>query len=286
MDNQLLSKDEQIVAYQERKQAHIDRLRNRAAALRGEAAQSHSNALNTISGIPPGQPIMVDHHSAPAHRSALTRSDSQMRASIAATETAEALERAAAAAESNHAISSDDPLAIDKLKARLEKRQAFQEMMKRANAAIRLADEAAGNRRLIEMGFTEERIAQLRKGDYMKRVGYPTWQLSNNNADIKRIKERIESLERREVAKVQAHAANPTGTTTHRTSEGEVDLVQNFNENRLQLKFPGKPSAITREMLNRYGFKWAPSQDAWQRQLNANAERAAADVLRAIALTD
>ena len=43
-----------------------------------------------------------------------------------------------------------------------------------------------------------------------------------------------------------------------------------------------KPDADTRQALKSEGFKWAPSQGAWQRQLNQNAIRAAArlDFLR------
>ncbi len=56
----------------------------------------------------------------------------------------------------------------------------------------------------------------------------------------------------------------------------------NEAENRLQLIFADKPDADTRQALKSEGFKWAPSQGAWQRQLNQNAIRAAArlDFLR------
>ena len=56
----------------------------------------------------------------------------------------------------------------------------------------------------------------------------------------------------------------------------------NEAENRLQLIFAEKPDADTRQALKSEGFKWAPSQGAWQRQLNQNAIRAAArlDFLR------
>ena len=56
----------------------------------------------------------------------------------------------------------------------------------------------------------------------------------------------------------------------------------NEAENRLQLIFEDKPDADTRQALKSEGFKWAPSQGAWQRQLNQNAIRAAArlDFLR------
>ena len=37
---------------------------------------------------------------------------------------------------------------------------------------------------------------------------------------------------------------------------------------RLQIIFDGKPEADVRAVLKKHGFKWAPSQGAWQRMLN------------------
>ena len=50
----------------------------------------------------------------------------------------------------------------------------------------------------------------------------------------------------------------------------------------MQLLFDEKPPEDQRRALKSEGFKWAPSQGAWQRQLNQNAIRAAArlDFLR------
>ena len=61
---------------------------------------------------------------------------------------------------------------------------------------------------------------------------------------------------------------------------GEAKI--NKEENRLQLIFDDKPPEEQRLALKSEGFKWAPSQGAWQRQLNQNAIRAAArlDFLR------
>lgn len=49
----------------------------------------------------------------------------------------------------------------------------------------------------------------------------------------------------------------------------------NEGENRLQLFFEEKPSEEQRRELKSNGFKWAPSQGAWQRQLTKNAIYAA-----------
>ena len=49
-------------------------------------------------------------------------------------------------------------------------------------------------------------------------------------------------------------------------------IVRNAEEMRLQLIFEGKPEPEVREVLKSNGFRWAPSQSAWQRHLNGNSE--------------
>lgn len=150
-------------------------------------------------------------------------------------------------------ISSDDPQAVEK----------HQEMMKAANAAIRMKDPAKGDAKLAELGYTPEDIAKLRAPDFCGRIGYPAYELQNNNANIRRIRGRIAELKKR----------------TESTPEGwEFDggrVVVNTAENRLQIIFDGKPNADIRTELKGEGFRWAPSQGAWQRQLTDNAMRAA-----------
>ena len=52
---------------------------------------------------------------------------------------------------------------------------------------------------------------------------------------------------------------------------GEITVLQNTEENRLQLLFPGKPDESVRTKLKSRGFKWSPRNQAWQRQLTPNA---------------
>ncbi|MCQ4784670.1 DUF3560 domain-containing protein [Flavonifractor plautii] len=160
-------------------------------------------------------------------------------------------------------ISSDDPQAVEKLEAKLATLEKHQEMMKAANAAIRMKDPAKGDAKLAELGYTPEDIAKLRAPDFCGRIGYPAYELQNNNANIRRIRGRIAELKKR----------------TESTPEGwEFDggrVVVNTAENRLQIIFDGKPDADIRTELKGEGFRWAPSQGAWQRQLTDNAMRAA-----------
>ena len=159
-------------------------------------------------------------------------------------------------------ISSDDPNALEKLKSKLEGLMKLQEKMKAANAAIRLKDVAKGDAKLVDLGYTPEQIKELREPDFCGRVGYPSYSLSNNNANIHRIRERIEELEKR------ASEPAPEGWEF---DGGRVEI--NTDINRVQIIFDGKPDADVRFELKSSGFRWALSQNAWQRQLTDNALR-------------
>ena len=114
-----------------------------------------------------------------------------------------------------------------------------------------------------------EKVKASMSQDWRKDpVPFPSYLLTNNNANIRRVRQRIEEL---------SHKAEFVGWTF---PGGEAKV--NEAENRLQLIFADKPDADTRQALKSEGFKWAPSQGAWQRQLNQNAIRAAArlDFLR------
>ena len=50
-----------------------------------------------------------------------------------------------------------------------------------------------------------------------------------------------------------------------------IKIIQNTELDRLQLFFDDIPSAETRNILKSNGFKWSPTNKAWQRQLTQNA---------------
>lgn len=159
-------------------------------------------------------------------------------------------------------IKSDDERAIEKLEEKLEDMKALQEKMRATNKAIRLKDTEAGNDVLREMGYSEETIAELRKPDFCGRVGFPDYELSNNNANIHRVEERIKGLK----------AVKERGSSEQEYETFKV--VENTEAMRYQIIFEGKPEAEVRDLLKSNGFKWAPSQGAWQRQITANGKYA------------
>ena len=164
-------------------------------------------------------------------------------------------------------ISADDDLAVEKLTKKLEGMESQQATMKAVNAYYRKHKTLEGCPEL-----TAEQVEKVKASmsqDWRKDpVPFPSYLLTNNNANIRRVRQRIEEL---------SHKAEFVGWTF---PGGEAKV--NEAENRLQLIFEERPDADTRQALKSEGFKWAPSQGAWQRQLNQNAIRAAArlDFLR------
>ena len=131
-------------------------------------------------------------------------------------------------------IKSGDADALEKLQKKLDGLKELQERMKAANAAIRLKDTEKGDARLAELGYTAEQIRELREPDFCGRVGFPSYLLSNNNANIHRIESRIKEL---------------TAAKAAETTETEHDgfrVVENTETMRLQLFFDGKPDEATR----------------------------------------
>lgn len=165
-------------------------------------------------------------------------------------------------------IKSGDEDAIERLEEKLENLKDTQETMKATNKAIRMKDTEKGDEELRTMGYSDEQIAELRKPDYCGRVGYPNYALQNNNANIHRVEERLKSLK----------AAKEKGSQEMECEFFKV--VENTEIMRLQLFFEEKPELEVREVLKSNGFRWAPSQNAWQRQLTGNAKYALQQVIK------
>jgi len=157
-------------------------------------------------------------------------------------------------------ISADDSLAAPKLEAKLEGLKEEQAFMKSVNAYYRKHKTLDGCPDL-----TEEQIGRLQASmsrDWRQSpVPFPSYHLSNNNQNMRRIQQRIDDLKNK---------SEYAGWTFE---GGKAEI--NEAENRLQLFFDEKPSAEQRTELKKHGFKWAPSQSAWQRQLTKNAIHAA-----------
>lgn len=164
-------------------------------------------------------------------------------------------------------IKSNDENALKKLEKKLEDLKAIQEQMKAANKAVRLKNIEKGNEQLKNMGYSDEQIEQLREPDFCNRVGYPSYDLQNNNANIHRIEERIKKLQ------------NIKEKGTIETENKFFKVVENTEAMRLQLFFEVKPEQEVRDVLKSNSFRWSPKNMCWQRQLTQNAKYALEQVI-------
>lgn len=179
--------------YEERKQARIDRYRERAEKARQESQRFSHESISMLEHIPPGQPILVGHHSERGHRNLLKQSDKKMEKAIAASEKADYYERKAEAAERNTAIFSDDPEALTKLTEKLEHLQVAQTRMKQINAFYRKHGTCQGFHGLSD-DQAEKLDDRVRNGYSWEKSPYPPYALSNNNQEIRRLQGRIKQL--------------------------------------------------------------------------------------------
>ena len=159
-------------------------------------------------------------------------------------------------------ISSDNPKAMEKLKEKLFTLEQNQEQMKQVNAYYKKHKTLEGCSLLSEA--EKKRLTSYIEKDYnAEKRPYNSFTLTNNNAKIKHTKQRIAELEKRDSLDF---------LNGWKFESGEV--IANKEVNRLQIVFDEKPEEELRAKLKLNGFKWSPSQNAWQRLLNQNAVRA------------
>lgn len=177
------------------------------------------------------------------------------------------------------AVKSDDPEVLDFLRAKLAGLEEAHALMVSANAYYRKNKTLKGFE-----GIPADTMAWItRPGVYLPggRNGdgsplafygkpFPTYELTNSNANIKRVKQRIETLE---AVKASKPIEEEHDGYTYR---------ENTEAMRVQLQFDGKPDDETRALLKRNGFRWASSLGVWQRQLNDNGKYAAHRVMEVL----
>jgi hypothetical protein len=166
-------------------------------------------------------------------------------------------------------IQSDDPKAVEKIREKICVAEVMQEHMKIVNAYYRKHKTLEGCDALNDKEI-RDLTASMARDWRADPVPFESYELTNNNANIRRMKERLATLEK---------AKN---TETKEQDVKGIRVVENTDAMRLQLFFPGKPDEATRSILKSNGFLWAPSVGAWQRQLTSNGRYACKQVLAKI----
>lgn len=223
--------------YEQKIQEKKERYQALSVSNREKATALYEAGSKALELIPFGQPILVGHHSERADRAYRGRAVRKLDKSFETSKKADYYEQRAESVGTG-GISSDDPDAITKLKAKL-----------------------------VNMEAKWAEIKRLRK------EGKDTWAWGVSTANIRNIKKRIEQLE----------CTKQLETNPDVIGDGYV-LKENKEENRIQFIFPGKPDETVREALKFYGFRWSPTNNAWQQFLTNRGRYQAKNVIQKISL--
>jgi hypothetical protein len=256
--------------YEEKKQARIERYNELAGKAGARSNDLANESSEMVRAIPMGQPIMPDHHSYKSDVAYRERAGNKMRKSFEESDKAEYYKNKAEAAESNTAISSDDPEALTKLKSKLESLQAHQVHAKKINAYYKKVGTLDGCE--FAEDYDHKALASNIAYSWDKRP-YASFTLTNNNSKMKATKDRIARLE--QSANTEYHDILFTGGAIHHDTE----------QNRVQLIFDDVPDAEVRAICKSFAFRWSRANTAWQRQLTRAGQYAARSAVKEIEAT-
>ncbi len=235
---------------------------------RAEKAFNISNARymaskDLASMIPFGQPILVGHHSEAKSRRHAEQINNNMAKSVEAQNKGEYLQRRANSVGA-FGIASDDPEAIKKLKEKLASLEKTQEIMKSVNKLVKkkgLTNDQIIKILINDFKLSKNQAVDILTPDYAGRVGFAGYALSNNNANIRTTRKRIEELE-------YLHNEKPL------EGRGDIDGIEwrlFEEEGRLKFSFDAIPDEKVRRVLKSNGFKFSRYSKAWVRKITPNA---------------
>lgn len=159
-------------------------------------------------------------------------------------------------------IASDDPLAVEKMEAHIEHLKEIFEMHRKWNQSIRRTGGASQCEGMSD-ALKAEIDAHIKRNPYFNRKYFFT---DNEREDIKNKIRRLEKLKKaHETAMEQAEK----GVCPELSTDG-LRLVVDAAISRVQLLFENKPDDDTRAKLKANGFRWSPSNGAWQRMNTPN----------------
>lgn len=243
--------------YEQKQEARRERLQAAAARAAQASNAAGQRAHDAVAMIPFGQPILVGHYSERRHRAALAQLDRAMHECVEQSRRAEELQRRADGV-GTAGISGDDPDAIEKIEARIAELEAKRARMLAINKAHKAFLRDPGS--LDAAPLSDADKARVRS--YVPAYSWEPhpcapYQFQNLGGNVRRLQLRVKQLRQRAAATAQD--AEPVTE-----DRGGFTVERDAAANRLRLRFPGKPAPEVRAVLKRSGFRWAPSEGAWQ----------------------
>jgi hypothetical protein len=164
---------------------------------------------------------------------------------------------------------------INDYQRQLDKGLELQEIMKNSNAIIKKfeankIDREQAKSQLVEVGLSLSQVDKILEPDFMGRKGFGSYKLTNNNANNKRIKDRIEVLKK----KLQgAKEVQKSGQAEEYVFDGGTIEV-NYEIDRVQILFPG--GRVDKDLFKKLrsnGYVYSPTNKAFQRKITPQAIR-------------
>lgn len=173
-------------------------------------------------------------------------------------------------------IKSNDENAIEKLQAKVKELTADLERYKAMNKHYRKYKTMLGFE-----GLTEEQAKNI---DESIKKAYTWDQQPVPSFDLTSVRNKIKTAEGRiaEIKRLKETAEQHTENQEQQYKSDVCKVVENAELMRIQLLFDGIPSENIRSILKSNGFRWSPSNKAWQRQLTDNARYTTKKVLEQI----
>lgn len=232
------------MTYREQRRARAERLREWAGKREGKAQKAFDRAHDIADQIPLGQPILVGHHSERHARRDRDKIDNSMRAGVEHGRKAEQMNERADNIEAalDRSIYSDDPDAIEQLKARIAELEAERIRIKAFNASCR---KGSPDLSLLDDRQKRDYLTTLKvsPGFLGKNGQFPAYVLANLSGNITRNRKRVEEVRERQERSERAEAS-PRG-------------VLIVGDEFVNVTFAEKPERTILNALKAAGFHWA-----------------------------
>lgn len=150
---------------------------------------------------------------------------------------------------------------IDDAVQRLEKQRNHHAMMLGINKILRSKATLDEKKRMIadEYGLNDKLVEKVFEPDCFGGIGFASYQLTNSNATIKRLEEKILTM--------KARIQNRDKFEEIIFDGGSI----NIENDRVTIRHDAKPARAVIDELKAHGFRWAPSVGCWCRKHTANA---------------
>lgn len=236
-----------------------ERLENKLAKRREWAEKAEQRSHNewdksakAVEGISFGQPILVGHHSEKRHRAAVARAQAAGTRAVEESNLAKHHQEKAAGLSDylENTIFDDDPDAIEKIEQKIARLEKEHEFMLAVNKICRnrKLNETEKISSIVALGASEESARKILVPEYSwQSAGFESWALSNNSANIRRYKQRLEGLRIRQ--KRQTSAKNSVNGV----------LIQEKPDGYLAVTFAEKPDYSVISAMKTAGFRWCRS---------------------------